>query len=95
MCTLAELPSLQIWDLRSGGIFETIKYEHGLTALQFDSRKVVSAAGENGVKIYNRTSMQHSTLSTNGHVRPVERLRYMDRYLVSGGRDAMVKIWAL
>ncbi|KZV77449.1 WD40 repeat-like protein [Peniophora sp. CONT] len=87
--------SVRIWDLRSGGIFETIKYDHGVTALQFDSRKVVSAAGENGVKIYNRTSMQHSALSTNGHVRPVERLRYMDRYLVSGGRDAMVKIWAL
>ena len=88
-----------------------------MTALQFDSRKIVSAAGENGVKvslhargrmegpissklthitqIYNRTSMQHSTLSTNGHIRPVEKLRYMDRYLLSGGRDATVKIWAL
>ena len=46
-------------------------------------------------QIYNRTSMQHSTLSTNGHIRPVEKLRYMDRYLLSGGRDATVKIWAL
>ncbi|KAI0033712.1 WD40-repeat-containing domain protein [Vararia minispora EC-137] len=87
--------SIRIWDLRSGGIFETIKYDHGVTSLQFDSRKVVSAAGENGVKIYNRTSMQHSTLLTNGHTRPIEKLRYMDRYLVSGGRDSMVKIWAL
>jgi division protein 1 len=106
----------QIWDLRTGGIFETIKYDHGVTAFQFDSRKVISAAGENGVKasesdfladswrgvadvgeeqIYNRTSMQHSTLSTNGHTGPVEKLRYMDRYLLSGGRDATVKIWAL
>jgi hypothetical protein len=41
----------QIWDLRTGGIFETIKYDHGVTALQFDSRKVISAAGENGVKV--------------------------------------------
>jgi len=46
-------------------------------------------------QIYNRTSMQHSTLTTNGHMRPVEKLRYMDRYLLSGGRDATVKIWAL
>jgi division protein 1 len=95
---------------------ETIKYEHGVTSLQFDSRKVICASGENGVKvrlidgqpfvgfgrtnelgwqIYNRTSMQHSTLSTNGHTRPVEKLRYMDRYLLTGGRDATVKIWAL
>jgi division protein 1 len=46
-------------------------------------------------QIYNRTSMQHSNLVTNGHTRPIEKLRYMDRYLVSGGRDATVKIWAL
>ena len=46
-------------------------------------------------QVYNRTSMQHSTLSINGHTNPVERLRYMDRYLVSGGRDSTVKIWSL
>ncbi len=118
--------------MRTGGIFETLKYDHAVTALQFDTRKIVAATGENGVKvrfssaiyvitfvsrgrwasssaaercayrvrlsipqIYNRTSMQHSTLMTNGHTRPVERLRYMDRYMVSGGRDSVVKIWAL
>jgi hypothetical protein len=42
---------LQIWDLRTGGIFETVKYDHGVTALQFDSRKIISAAGENGIKV--------------------------------------------
>ena len=49
----------------------------------------------NVFQIYNRTTMQHSSLLTNGHTRPVERIRYMDRYLASGGRDATVKIWAL
>lgn len=87
--------SIRIWDLRTGGIFETLKYDHAVSALQFDTRKIVAATGENGVKIYNRTSMQHSTLMTNGHMKPVERLRYMDRYLVSGARDSTVKIWAL
>ncbi|OBZ79702.1 Mitochondrial division protein 1 [Grifola frondosa] len=87
--------SIRIWDLRTGGIFETLKYDHAVTALQFDTRKIVAATGENGIKIYNRTSMQQSTLTTNGHIRPVEKLRYMDRYLVSGGRDSIVKIWAL
>jgi len=89
-----------------------------VTALQFDTRKIIAATGENGVKVgfwlvwcgagaarclprgffsqvYNRTSMQHSSLLTNGHTQPVERVRYMDRYLVSGGRDAAVKIWTL
>lgn len=87
--------SIRIWDVRTGGTSETLKYDHAVTALQFDTRKVIAATGENGVKIYNRTSMQHSSLSTNGHTQPVERIRYMDRYLVSGGRDAAVKIWTL
>ncbi|KAF8665083.1 hypothetical protein AX16_000551 [Volvariella volvacea WC 439] len=87
--------TLRIWDVRMGSTLETLKYDHAVTALQFDSRKIVAAAGENGVKVYNRTSTQHSTLLTNGHTKPVERLRYMDRYMVSGGRDSIVKIWSL
>ncbi|KAI0089996.1 WD40 repeat-like protein [Irpex rosettiformis] len=87
--------SIRIWDLRTGGIFETLKYDHAVTALQFDTRKIVAAIGQNGIDIYNRTTMQHSSLLTNGHTRPAEKMRYMDKYLVSGGRDAMVKIWAL
>ncbi|GAA5973464.1 hypothetical protein JCM11641_006474 [Rhodosporidiobolus odoratus] len=87
--------SIRIWDLRTGAIADTLRYDHAVTALQFDSRKIVAAAGENGVKVYNRTTMQHTTLTTNGHTSPVERLRFMDKYLATGGRDAMVKIWAL
>ncbi|KAJ3846493.1 WD40-repeat-containing domain protein [Lentinula lateritia] len=87
--------TIQIWDVRTGGVFETLKYDHPVTALQFDTRKVIAATSENGVKIYNRTSMQHSTLLTNGHTSPVEKLRYMDRYLVTGGRDSTVKVWSL
>ena len=41
----------KVWDLRMGGIFETIHFEHAVTALQFDSRKIVAAAGENGIKV--------------------------------------------
>ncbi|KAF8807652.1 WD40 repeat-like protein [Phlegmacium glaucopus] len=87
--------TLKVWDLRTGGIFETIQFDHAVTALQFDSRKIIAATGENGVKVYNRTSSQQSTLMTNGHTKPVERLRYMDRYLVTGGRDTKLKIWSL
>jgi len=37
--------------LRTGSISDTIKYDFPITALQFDNRKIVSAAGENGVKV--------------------------------------------
>jgi len=87
--------SIRIWDLRSGGIVESIKYDYPISSLQFDSRKILCASGENGVKIYNRTTLQQGSLSINGHTKPVERLRYMDRYAVSGGKDAVVKVWAL
>ncbi|KAJ3789717.1 WD40-repeat-containing domain protein [Lentinula aff. detonsa] len=87
--------TIRIWDVRTGGVFETLKYDHPVAALQFDTRKVIAATGENGVKIYNRTSMLQSTLLTNGHTSPVERLRYMDRYMVTGGRDSTIKVWSL
>ncbi|THH06660.1 hypothetical protein EW145_g3937 [Phellinidium pouzarii] len=67
--------SIRIWDIRTGGVLETINFDHGVSALQFDSRKILAAAGENGVKIYNRTTMQLSSLMTNGHTMPAERLR--------------------
>ena len=43
----------QIYDLRTGGIFETIRYDNALAviALQFDSQKIIAPAGENGVKV--------------------------------------------
>ena len=46
-------------------------------------------------QVFNRTTLQHSTLSINGHTSSMERLRFMDRYLATGGRDCTVKIWAL
>ena len=42
--------------MRTGGIFETLKYDHAVTALQFDTRKIVAATGENGVKVRARSS---------------------------------------
>ncbi len=87
--------SIRIWDLRMGSISDTIRYDHPVTSLQFDSRKILAATGENGAKIFNRTTLQHGSLTLNGHTSPVERLRYMDRYAVSGGKDSVVKIWAL
>lgn len=105
LCWTALLQTLQwsleaiflssFWDLRTGSISDTIRYDHPVTALQFDSRKILAATGENGVNIFNRTTLQHGSLTLNGHTSPVERLRYMDRYAVSGGKDSVVKIWAL
>ncbi|KAK4056951.1 Mitochondrial fission protein [Microbotryomycetes sp. JL221] len=87
--------SIRIWDLRTGSISDTIRYDHPITSLQFDTRKIVAAAGENGVRVFNRTTLQHTSLTNNGHTSPAERLRFMDSYLCSGGRDNTVKVWRL
>ncbi|WWC66892.1 mitochondrial division protein 1 [Kwoniella pini CBS 10737] len=87
--------TIRIWDLRMGQSSEIHKFEYPVTALQFDSRKVVACTGENGVEVYNRTTHQHSRLVTNGHIKPAEKMRFIDKYLVSGGRDGAAKVWAM
>ena len=48
---------------------ETIKFDHAVTALQFDSRKVLAAAGENGVKVpYFLQSFPFYCLSVSYHL---------------------------
>jgi division protein 1 len=43
--------TMRLWDLRTGGVVETMQFDHPVTSLQFDTRKIVAAAGENGVKV--------------------------------------------
>jgi len=76
-------------------VLETLKFDHAVTSLQFDTRKIMACTGENGLSMFNRTTQQTSTLLTNGHTQATTRMRYMDRYCVSGGKDNVVKVWAL
>ena len=43
--------TLRLWDLRTGGVIETMHVDHPVTSLQFDTRKIVAAAGDNGAKV--------------------------------------------
>ncbi|KAG0151365.1 hypothetical protein CROQUDRAFT_651184 [Cronartium quercuum f. sp. fusiforme G11] len=87
--------SIKVWDLRTGMVLDTIKYLNPIQSLQFDSRKIISAAGTNSLHVYNRTTMQHSLINSNGHTDVLERLRYLDRYAITGARDGLVKIWSI
>jgi division protein 1 len=49
--TVFHADSPQIWDIRTGAISEVHRFEYPVTALQFDSRKVVACTGENGVEV--------------------------------------------
>ena len=43
--------TLRLWDLRTGGIVETLRFDNPVTSLQFDTRKIVTAAGDNGARV--------------------------------------------
>lgn len=87
--------TVRVWDLRTGRTIETLRYDGPVTSLQFDSRRIMVAGGTNNVQVFNRTTLQQTELIVNGHTSPVERLRFMDRYLATGARDSTVKIWSL
>ena len=49
----------QIWDLRTGSIFDAFAYDQPVTSMQFDTRRIVAAAGEPVVKVYDKTDGRH------------------------------------
>lgn len=69
----------------------------------FDSRRIVAAAGEDVVKVYDKTDGRHwacgpgvgaaaeedtSTVST------IERVRIKDGYMVEGRKNGVVGVWS-
>lgn len=70
--------------------------------MMFDSRRIVAAAGENVVKIYDKTDGRHWDCGAGlnaaedgeeSHAAVVERVRIKDGYLTEGRRDGVVGIW--
>jgi mitochondrial division protein 1 len=68
--------------------------------MMFDARRIVSAAGEDVAKVYDKTDGRHwdcgaGAAAEAGAVSPasVERVRVKDGYLTEGRRDGIVGIW--
>jgi division protein 1 len=69
--------------------------------MMFDTRRIVSAAGENVAKVYDKTDSRHwdcgaGVLAEEENRSPgiVERVRIKDGYLTEGRRDGTVGIWS-
>lgn len=68
----------------------------------FDARRIVSAAGESVVKVYDKTDGNHwdcgagAAEADEESSRPsiVERVRIKDGYLIEGRKDGMVGVWS-
>ena len=88
----------QIWDLRTGSIHDAYAYDNPVTSMMFDARRIVSAAGEDVAKVYDKTDGRHwdcgAGASANGSgASSVERVRVKDGFLTEGRKDGIVGIW--
>lgn len=71
--------------------------------MMFDSRHIVSAAGEDVVKVYDKTDSRHwdcgvgASLSVedrmNASTSVVEKVRVKDGYMIEGRRSGDVGVW--
>lgn len=71
--------------------------------MMFDSRRVVAAAGESIVKVYDKTDGRHWDCGTGADDADgeneatssvVETVRIKDGYLIEGRRDGVVGVWS-
>lgn len=92
--------SIRIWDLRTGSIYDAYAYDNPVTSMMFDTRRIVSAAGEDIVKVYDKVEGRQwdcgagITAAEEGKTPAiVERVGVRDGYLVEGRRDGTVGIW--
>lgn len=90
----------QIWDLRTGSIYDAYAYDNPVTSMMFDARRIVSAAGEDVVKVYDKVEGRQwdcgaGIVGADEGKNPaiVERVRVRDGYLVEGRQDGMVGVW--
>ncbi|TPX23166.1 Mitochondrial fission protein [Coccidioides immitis] len=92
--------SIRIWDLRTGSIYDAYAYDHPITSMMFDTRRIVAAAGEDVVKVYDKTDGRHwdcgaGVTAEEEGITPaiVERVRIKDGYLTEGRKDGTIGIW--
>ncbi|KAK7511003.1 mitochondrial division protein 1 [Phyllosticta citriasiana] len=93
--------SIRIWDLRMGSIYDAYAYDHPVTSLMFDARRIAAAAGEDVAKIYDKTESVHWDCgpgareeTSTSSAATIEKVRIRDGYLVEGRRDGTVGVWS-
>ncbi|KAH7375175.1 mitochondrial division protein [Plectosphaerella cucumerina] len=92
--------SVRIWDLRTGSISDAYAYDSPVTSMMFDSRRIVCAAGEDVVKVYDKLEGRQwdcgagiAQAEENKTPAIVERVRVRDGYLVEGRQDGIIGVW--
>ncbi|PMB70764.1 Mitochondrial division protein 1 [Beauveria bassiana] len=89
-----------IWDLRTGSIYDAYAYDNPITSMMFDARRIVSAACEDVVKVYDKVEGRQwdcgagVTAAEEGRKTSiVERVRVKDGYMIEGRQNGIVGVW--
>ncbi|KAI4601099.1 Mitochondrial fission protein [Pestalotiopsis sp. 9143b] len=92
--------SIRIWDLRTGSIFDAYAYDNPVTSMMFDSRRIVSAAQEDVVKVYDKLESRQwecgagiTQAEENKSPAIVEHVRIKEGYMIEGRQDGIVGVW--
>ncbi|KAL9488767.1 hypothetical protein ACSS6W_001044 [Trichoderma asperelloides] len=94
--------SIRIWDLRTGSIYDAYAYDNPVTSMMFDARRIVSAATEDVVKVYDKVegrqwdcgagvAASEGVKAASKNAAIVERVRVKDGYLVEDSDSADLK----
>lgn len=97
-----DLTLMQIWDLRTGSIFDAFAYDKPITSMMFDTRRIATAAGENVVKVYDKPDARHWDCGAGVGVSEddpsppaeVEQVRLKEGFLVEGRTDGTIGAWS-
>lgn len=92
---------MQIWDLRTGSIYDAYAYDQPVSSMMFDARRIVAAAGEDVVKVYDKTDGRHWNCGPGvgadedaTSISTIERVRIKEGYLVEGRKNGVVGVWS-
>ncbi|KAA8571039.1 hypothetical protein EYC84_000404 [Monilinia fructicola] len=93
--------SIRIWDLRTGAIYDAYAYDSPITSMMFDTRRIVAAAGEDVVKVYDKTDGRHwdcgvgagreGSIGEGDEKNIVEMCRVKDGYMVEGRKSGVIR----
>ena len=71
--------------------------------MMFDARRIAATAGEDVVKVYDKTEGRHwdcgpgASVTESGEVSNsaiIERVRIKDGYMIEGRKDGVVGVWS-
>ena len=80
---------------------DAFAYDHPITSLHFDSRRIISTNMETTVKVYDRETGRHWTCGPGASGDPdsdgastIETAMSKEGYLVEGREDGTIGVWA-